>query len=124
MAKKSKKKDAEEQPTTIAPPASNDVKVSAHPKARRSIRTIKGWGGLAGFFLMAFMSWRGGTDLTHTAIRALFAGMACYVVTWTAAVYVWRQIAVAEVRQRARILAIRKIAEEEEAAALAAASEG
>jgi hypothetical protein len=115
MAKKSKK--TEDQPTTIAPPASNDVKVSAHPKARRSIRRAKGWGGLGAFFLVAFLSWHNGTDFTHTAVRALLAGMAGYVVTWTAAVYVWRQIAVAEVRQRARILAIRKIAEEEAAAA-------
>jgi hypothetical protein len=115
MAKKSKQ--SAEQPTTIAPPTSNDVKVSAHPKARRSIRAAKGWGGLAAFFFVAFLSWHNGTDFTHTAVRALLAGMAGYVVTWTAAVYVWRQIAVAEVRQRARILAIRKIAQEETAAA-------
>jgi hypothetical protein len=115
MAKKSKQ--SAEQPTTIAPPTSNDVKVSAHPKARRSIRAAKGWGGLAAFFFVAFLSWHNGTDFTHTAVRALLAGMAGYVVTWTAAVYVWRQIAVAEVRQRARILAIRKIAQEEAAAA-------
>jgi hypothetical protein len=115
MAKKSKQ--SAEQPTTIAPPTSNDVKVSAHPKARRSIRAAKGWGGLAAFFFVAFLSWHNGTDFTHTAVRALLAGMAGYVVTWTAAVYVWRQIAVAEVRQRARILAIKKIAQEEAAAA-------
>jgi hypothetical protein len=66
---------------------------------------------------MALLSWHSGTDFTHLATRALLAGIAGYVVTWTAAVYVWRQLAVAEVRQRARILAIRKIAEEEAAAA-------
>jgi hypothetical protein len=117
MAKKSK--GAESQPTTIAPPTSNDVKVSAHPRARAQIRRAKAWGGLAGFFLVAFFSWRSGTDFTHLAVRALLAGVAGYVVTWTAAVYVWRQIAVAEVRQRARMLAIRKIAQEEAAAAAA-----
>ena len=114
-----KKKNSEDQPTTIAPPATSDVKVSEHPNARRQIRRAKGWGGLAGFFLVAFFSWHNGADFSHTAMRALLAGMAGYVVTWTAAVYVWRQIAVAEVRQRARILAIRKIAEEEAAAAVA-----
>jgi hypothetical protein len=118
MAKKSKGSD---QPTTIAPPTSSDVKVSAHPRARRQIRRAKGWGGLAGFFLVAFFSWHSGTDFPHTAVRALGGGMAGYVVTWTAAVYVWRQLAIAEVRQRARILALRKIAAEE---AEAAAAEG
>jgi hypothetical protein len=115
MAKKSKQ--SEDQPTTVAPPASNDVKVSSHPKARSQIRRAKGYGGLGAFFLVVFLSWHNGTDFTHLAMRALLAGMAGYVVTWTAAVYVWRQMAVAEVRQRARILAIRKIAEEEAAAA-------
>jgi hypothetical protein len=112
-----KKSKSEDQPTTIAPPTSNDVKVSAHPKARRSIRAAKGWGGLIAFFFVAFLSWHNGVDFTHAATRCLFAGMAGYVVTWAAAVYVWRQIAVAEVRQRARMLAIRKIAEEDAAAA-------
>jgi hypothetical protein len=115
MARKNKKND--DQPTTIAPRTSSGVRVADHPKARRQIRRAKGWGGLAGFFLVAFLSWHNGTDFTHTAMRALLAGMAGYVVTWTAAVYVWRQIAVAEVRQRARLMALRKIAEEDAAAA-------
>jgi hypothetical protein len=112
-----KKKGNDDQPTTIAPPTTSDVKVSAHPRARRQIRRAKGWGGLGGFFLVAFFSWHNGADFAHTAIRALGGGVAIYVVTWAAAVYIWRQIAVAEVRQRARILAIRKIAEEEAAQA-------
>jgi hypothetical protein len=116
MARKSKQKN-EDQPTTIAPPTSNDVKVASHPKARRQIRRAKGWGGLAAFFIAAFFSWHNGADFTHAGTRALIAGMAGYVIAWTAAVYVWRQIAVAEVRQRARILALRKIAEEDAAAA-------
>jgi hypothetical protein len=112
-----KKKGNDDQPTTIAPPATSDVKVSAHPRARRQIRRAKGWGGLTGFFLVAFFSWHNGADFAHTAMRAIGGGMAVYVATWAAAVYIWRQLAVAEVRQRARILAIRKIAEEEARAA-------
>jgi len=107
MAKKSKQDD---QPTTITPAGSDDIKVSAHPRAQRQIRRWKGMGGLAGFFLMAWLSWRSGTDFVHLGLRALLGGAVAYVAVWAASVYVWRQIAVAEIRERARILAERKFA--------------
>ncbi|HEX4760324.1 MAG TPA: hypothetical protein VH256_05960 [Thermoleophilaceae bacterium] len=105
-----KKKKGEEQPTTITPAGADDVKVSAHPRAAAGIRRAKGWGGLAGFAIMAWLSWRSGTDFVHLGLRALLGGAATYVAVWAAAVYVWRQIAVAEIRQQARILAERKFA--------------
>jgi|SRR5689334_23370197 hypothetical protein len=108
MAKKSKK--GEDQPTTITPAGSEDVKVSSHPRAQRQIRRWKGFGGLAGFFLMAWLSRRSGTDFVHLGLRALLGGVVTYVAVWAAAVYVWRQIAIAEVRERARIIAERKFA--------------
>jgi hypothetical protein len=108
MAKKKKIED--DQPTTITPAGAEDVKVSAHPRAKAQIRRWKGIGGLAGFVLMAWLSWRSGTDFVHLGLRALLGGMATYVAVWAAAVYVWRQIAVAEIRQQARILAERKFA--------------
>jgi hypothetical protein len=114
MAKK--KKASEDQPTTIAPAGSGDVKVSEHPRARRSIRKAKGYGGLAGFFLVAWFSWHAGTDFPHLALRSIGAGLAGYVVAWTAAVYIWRQLAIAEIRQRARLLALKKLAAEEASA--------
>jgi hypothetical protein len=107
MAKKPKNDD---QPTTITPAGTDDVKVSSHPRAQRQIRRAKGWGGLAGFMLMAWLSHRSGTDFVHLGLRALLGGMATYVAVWAAAVYIWRQIALAEVRQQARILAERKFA--------------
>jgi hypothetical protein len=107
MAKKAKQDD---QPTTITPAGSDDVKVSAHPRARAQIRRWKGLGGLAGFGLMAWLSWRSGTDFVHLGLRALLGGVAAYVAVWAASVYIWRQIAVAEIRQQARILAERKFA--------------
>ena len=115
MAKKKKGKD--DQPTTIAPPTSGDVKVSEHPRARRHIRAAKGYGGLAGFFLVAWFSWRAGTDFPHLVIRSIGAGLAGYVVAWTATVYIWRQLAIAEIRQAARLLAVKKLAAEEARAA-------
>jgi hypothetical protein len=107
MAKKSK---GDDQPTTITPAGSEDIKVSSHPRAKRQIRRWKGFGGLAGFFLMAWFSWRSGTDFVHLGLRALLGGVITYVAVWAAAVYVWRQIAIAEIRERARILAERKFA--------------
>jgi hypothetical protein len=61
---------------------------------------------------MAWFSWRSGTDFVHLGLRALLGGMVTYVATWAAAVYIWRQVALAEVRQRARVLAERKFAAE------------
>src|SRR5437763_10540068 len=112
MAKKSKQDD---QPTTITPAGSDDIKVSAHPRAQRQIRRWKGMGGLAGFSLMAFLSWRSGTDFVHLGLRALLGGAVAYVAVWTASVYIWRQIAIAEIREQARILAQRKFAALDEA---------
>src|SRR5919201_3449376 len=104
------KKKADDQPTTITPAGADDVKVSAHPRAQGQIRRWKGMGGLAGFCLMAWFSWRSGTDFVHLGLRALLGGAVTYVAVWAAAVYVWRQIAPAEVREQARILAERKFA--------------
>src|ERR1051326_3942082 len=102
MAKKSK---GDDQPTTITPAGSEDIKGSSHPRAQRQIRRWKGFGGLAGFWLMAWLSHRSGTDFVHLCLRALLGGVVTYVAVWAAAVYVWRQIAIAEVRERARIIA-------------------
>jgi hypothetical protein len=59
---------------------------------------------------MAWLSWQSGTDFVHLGLRALLGGVVSYMAVWAAAVYVWRQIAVAEIRERARILAERKFA--------------
>lgn len=112
-----RKKKGEDQPTTVMTSGSSDVKVAAHPRARQQIRRAKGYGGLAGFFIVAYFSWHAGTDFVHAAMRSLGGGLAGYVVAWTAAVYIWRQLAIAEVRQRARIIAEHKIAAEDAAAA-------
>jgi hypothetical protein len=109
MAKK-KKQQTDDQPTTITPAGAEDVKLTAHPHAQMQIRRWKGIGGLVGFTLMAWLSWRSGTDFVHLGLRALLGGVAAYVAVWTASVYIWRQIALAEVRQQARVLAERKFA--------------
>lgn len=110
MAKKN-----DDQPTTITPAGADDVKLTAHPRAAVQIRRAKGYGGLAGFALMAWLSWRSGTDFVHLGLRALLGGLVGYVALWAAAVYTWRQLAVAEVRRQAHILAERRLAALDEA---------
>lgn len=106
-----KKKDAAaEQLTTITPAGAGDIKVSAHPRAARAIPRVKAYGGLAGFVLMAWFSHRSGTDFVHLALRAIVGGMVAYVVAWAAAVYIWRQMVIAEIRAKATVLAERKFA--------------
>src|SRR4051794_4559661 len=102
MAKKSKQGD---QPTTITPAGSSDVKISSHPRASAQIRRARAYGGIAGFILIAWLSWRSGTDFVHLGVRALLGGASGYLAIWAAAVQIWRQVAIAEVRQRAHALA-------------------
>ncbi len=105
-----KKKKGDDQPTTITPAGSGDIRIKEHPRAQMQIRRWKAMGGLAGFWAMAYLSHRSGTDFVHLGLRALLGGVVTYVAVWTASVYIWRQIAVAEVRQQARSLAERKFA--------------
>ena len=107
MAKKSK---GDDQPTTITPAGSDDVRINSHPRAQMQIRRWKAMGGLAGFWAMVYLSHRSGTDFVHLSLRALLGGLVTYVAVWAASVYVWRQIAVAEIRRQATILAERKFA--------------
>jgi hypothetical protein len=81
--------------------------VAAHPRARRSIRRAKGWGGLIGLLLVLVASMHGGVPAWDACVRALGGGLLGYVVGWTAAVYAWRHLAMAEIRAaRARLAEI------------------
>lgn len=75
--------------------ASGGLSLAEHPRAARSVARAKAWGGLAGFLLGGYLSLS-----THTAVdaglRALAAGVVCYVATWAIAVFVWRRLVVAE----------------------------
>ncbi len=72
-------------------------RLSAHPRARRQIREAKAYAGLAGFGLVLLLSLQGGALLLDAGIRALAAGCGSYVAVWAIALFVWRQIARAEV---------------------------
>ncbi len=88
----SKKRSAEAAPPDLRP------RLSAHPRARRQIREAKAWAGLVGFVLVALLSLQAGQPLFDAGVRALLAGLACYVAGWALAVTVWRHLARAEVQ--------------------------
>jgi hypothetical protein len=73
--------------------------VAAHPRAARAVARAKSWGGLAGFVLAGYLSLPTNT-LAGSMLRALIAGLACYVATWAAAVFVWRRLVMLELKGR------------------------
>ena len=79
-------------------PKSDEIRLSQHPRAQYEIRRAKGWGGLIGCALAAYLEWKGGLPFFDIAMRALLWGVVAYVVVWFVAVQVWRQLAIAEIR--------------------------
>jgi predicted lipid-binding transport protein (Tim44 family) len=73
--------------------------IAAHPRAARSVARVKGWGGLAGFVLAGDLSLPTNT-LAGAGLRALVAGVVCYVAAWGGAVFVWRRLVMLELRSR------------------------
>jgi hypothetical protein len=79
---------------------SGGVSVASYPRAHAQVRRAKGWGGLAGFVIAAYLSYRAGVPPTQVGLRALAAGVAGYMVAWATAVTVWRHLMMAEMRAR------------------------
>lgn len=74
------------------------LSLAAHPRAVRRVAEAKAWGGLGGFLLGGYLSLPT-HSVSEAALRALLAGVVCYVVVWAAAVFIWRRLVVAELRQ-------------------------
>ena len=74
------------------------VRLSAHPRAQRSIARAKSLGGLIGFLAGLYLASKAGLPAWDTGLRALVGGVTGYVLIWLAAVQLWRQIALAEYR--------------------------
>jgi hypothetical protein len=92
--KKGKKGDAEPEEEQGGGPS-----VAAHPRAARAVSRAKGWGGLIGFVLGGYLSLPTNT-LAAAGLRALIAGVVCYVVVWAGAVFLWRRLVVLEIKGR------------------------
>lgn len=79
-------------------------RLSAHPRARRQIRAVKAWSGLCAFLLVQYVALHAGMSWFDAGLRALAAGVGAYVLGWLVAVFVWRQLAVAELESLRRRL--------------------
>ncbi len=80
--------------------------IAAHPRAARGVARAKSWAGLIGFVLGGYLSLPTNT-LAAASLRALIAGVACYVVAWAGAVFVWRRLVMLELKGREQQLAAR-----------------
>ncbi len=72
--------------------------IAAHPRASYQVRRAKGWGGLIGFGLAAYVSYNAGVPLFDLGLRSLIAGIVGYMLAWACAVTVWRHLVLAELR--------------------------
>lgn len=91
--KKSPKGEKDEQPREQGP------SVAGHPRAARAVARAKGWGGLCGFLLGGYLALPTST-LAGAGLRALEAGVVCYVAVWAGAVFVWRRLVILELKGR------------------------
>jgi hypothetical protein len=78
--------------------------IAAHPRAVRAVARAKSWGGLAGFVLGGYLSLPTNT-LAGAGLRALIAGVVCYVAVWAGAVFLWRRLVMLEIKSREQKLA-------------------
>jgi hypothetical protein len=78
--------------------ASAGPSIAAHPRASYQVRRAKGWGGLAGFGVAGYLSYKAGVPMFDLGARAIVAGIAGYMVAWFCAVTVWRHLVLAELR--------------------------
>ena len=80
--------------------AAPSLSVAADPRARASVRQIKGAVALAAFAIALVLSLQAAVPLATAAERALIAGVAGWLVAWACAVAVWRALLLAELRAR------------------------
>jgi hypothetical protein len=120
MAKKPKDPKGEGGEEEVAAPAGPSV--AAHPRAALNVARVKGWSGLLGFLVGGYLSLPTST-LAGAGLRALVAGIACYLVAWAGAVIVWRQIVMLEIAG-ARTRTNERIASLERAAAAGSSGQG
>jgi hypothetical protein len=83
--------------------------IAAHPRATRGVARAKGWGGLVGFVLGGYLSLPTNT-IAAAGLRALLAGVVCYVAAWAGAVFVWRRLVMLEIKGREQQLASAQLA--------------
>jgi hypothetical protein len=95
-AKKGKKGDDDADGSDLQ---GNGPNIAAHPRAVRAVARTKSWGGLVGFVLGGYLSLPTNT-VAVSGLRALIAGLVCYVAAWAGAVFVWKRLVILELKGR------------------------
>ncbi len=96
-AKAERKEEGQEGQAARRTPSAGPS-VASHPRASYQVRRAKGWGGIAGFAVAAYLSYKAGVPTSDLGLRALAAGIAGYMLAWACAVTVWRHLVLAELR--------------------------
>jgi hypothetical protein len=78
--------------------AGERTSVASHPRAAAQVRRAKGWGGIGGFVIAAYLGHKAHVPADQVGLRALAFGVAGYLVAWACAVTVWRHLVLAEMR--------------------------
>jgi hypothetical protein len=78
--------------------ASAGPSIASHPRAGYQVRRAKGWGGIAGFAIAAYVSHKAGVPTFELGLRSLLAGIVGYMLAWAGAVTVWHHLVLAELR--------------------------
>jgi hypothetical protein len=107
MAKDKQKKQKGDEAAAAAP-AVPSASISGHPRARASIRRIRARASFIVFLLVLLFGHKAGLTWFDATWRGLVAGLAANVVAWRCAIYVWRQVIVAELRQAEEVYAERR----------------
>jgi hypothetical protein len=98
MAKKKKKNEQTEPDAPAQDAALAPITLRSHPAAMASIRRVRARAGLGAFLLVLLLSLHHRVAFPGATTRALIAGVAVQLVAWKAAVIVWRQIVLVQVR--------------------------
>jgi hypothetical protein len=77
---------------------SERTSVASHPRAVGQVRRAKGFGGIAGFAIAAYLSHKAHVPPADVGIRALVAGIVGYMLAWACSVAIWRHLVLAEMR--------------------------
>jgi hypothetical protein len=104
MAKKRKSPETPQDETPALPTAS----IAAHPRAKAAIRRARSRAAFVVFALVLLFGHHAGLTWFDATWRALVAGIAANVVAWRCALFVWRHLIVAELRQAEEIYAERR----------------
>jgi uncharacterized membrane protein YccC len=116
MAKKDKEKKGKKgEAAEEAGAPVRSASIAAHPRARQSIRRIRARAGFGVFLAVLIFGHLAGLTWFDATWRALIAGVVANVIAWRCAIYVWRHVLVAELRNAEELYAERRRAAAEAA---------